>query len=161
MNSKELQKLRDESARYQQLNQELDETIQKQQLKIDRLTGENKLLKKQIMTERRVRYAAINLVSGVDKTILAQIEKLSGDSGRTPKVAKYGDAAYDTSSAENLLQTIRTADLKANYSQKNIPRPKNPIVYKTVKSIYFVPRHLVAMSFRAVLGARKAWKKNS
>jgi hypothetical protein len=147
-------------AQYQEMNRELEETAKRQRLKIERLTEENKLLQKQVIMERRLRYAGRNLVVGVDKAILAQIEKLRGGQN-SGSVARYGNAGYDTSSAENLLNTIRQADLASFYSQKKAPRPKKLIAYKTVRNTYFVPRHLVAIFFRAALRLRKATKGKS
>src|SRR5665213_830421 len=93
-------------AQYQEMNRELEETAKRQRLKIDRLMEENKSLQAQVIREKRLRYATKNLVAGTDKAILAQIERLRGGQN-SGSVVRYNDADYDTSSAENLLSTIR------------------------------------------------------
>ena len=130
-------------------------------MKTERLKEDNKELQEQVAKERRLRYAARNLVVGVDKAIIAQIERLGKRPANLSETARYHQTDYDFSSAENLLSTIQDADLKAYYSQKEAARPRKLIVYKTVKQTYFVPRHLVAMFFRAVLKLNKPRKSSS
>lgn len=155
MNSKESKSR--EAVRYQELNKELEEITKRQKLKIERLTEENKILQKQVILERRLRYASRNLVLGVDKAILAQIERLRGGQDNS-SVIRYTNADYDVSSTKNLLDSIHQADLKSFYSEKKAPRPKSLIVYKTAKHTYFVPRHLLAVFLRAALSLRKSGK---
>jgi hypothetical protein len=161
MRSNETKKLSAELQNYAQLNQELEKTAELQRLKIDRLTEENKQLTKQVQTERRLRYAVRNLVFGVDKAILAQIERLNQTPTRSLRAARYDALDYSHSEAERLQASIQKADLMAYYTRKRVPRPKKALVYKAVKQTYFLPRHIIAVSVKSALGMRKPKKDDS
>jgi hypothetical protein len=137
------------------LEGEFENKLKQYELKVERLIEENNKLYKEIQKEKRLRYAARNLIIGVDKAIVAQIERLHKQSLYRPPVISKDDFDYDNSTAKNLLAAIQTADLKTYYSQEAPLKPPKFITYKVVKKTYFIPRHVAAVTVKKLLGLRK------
>lgn len=133
---------------------ERDEALRRNEalkLKVDRLTEQNKELEKKVLNERRLRYAARNIVVGVDKAIQAQIERLNQAKANESKIARHAKTDYNSSTAETLLDELQAADLTAYYSRKQTPQPKRSLIYKPVKATYFVPRKIVAVGLKSAI----------
>jgi FkbM family methyltransferase len=120
-------------------------------MRVDRLINDNNELLSILLKERRPRYALVNLIVGIDKAILAQINRLQKPSRRKPRVAPYKNLEYESVTARELLSIIDETDTKSYYSQKKVKRTKKSVAHRITKHFYLFMRHTGASSTRTIL----------
>lgn len=81
-----------------------------------------------------------------DNRIVLLIEKLRFTRNGQIKVLRASDTVFDTSTIDNLLISIREADIRAYYSLVPHIKPPKFIIYHVVMKVYVSLRGLFSMA---------------
>lgn len=146
--------------RLNEMSQKLsDEQIKHevQELRFKQLEQEKQEAEKIVSQQRRLKTALKLVVKAVDNVVAARIEHL-----RAPKVAQApqlsetgATLAYDASTKQALLASIRNGDMQSYYNFSRPSRPQTYYMYNAVNGAYTFAKRVIRKSLKLVKKAAK------